>query len=425
MSDAAVPPASVASLLREIDSIGTDPQRGGYSRPVFSTAETDLRGWFTAHAAVRGLDLETDRNGIIWAWWNPSGAPLADAVTTGSHLDSVPGGGQFDGPLGVASALVAVDLLVARGVTPTRALAIMVFPEEEGSRFGIACLGSRLMTGDLDPDRARNLRDSDGNRLSDVARTAGLEPQHMGRDDQALQRIGTFLELHVEQGRGLIDLGQPVAIGSSILGHGRWKLVFSGQGNHAGTTLMTDRADPMIAVARVTVAIRDLARRTTGARATVGRVQPVPGGTNVIASRVDMWLDVRHPDDAVVISLVQAIIHRAGILAAEEGCRVELIEESYSSTVHFDLPLRNRLAAALPGAPILDTGAGHDAGVLSSHLPTAMLFVRNPTGVSHSPEEHVENHDAEVGAQVLADALAGLVQPSTVPAESDHQHTDL
>ena len=126
-----------------------------------------------------------------------------------------------------------------------------------------------------------------------------------------------FLELHVEQGRGLIDLHQPVAIGSSILGHGRWKLVINGQGNHAGTTLMTDRADPMIAAARTTVAIRDLARTVTGARATVGRVQPIPGGTNVIASRVDMWLDVRHPDDEVVVSVVQAIHDQAQLIAAD------------------------------------------------------------------------------------------------------------
>jgi N-carbamoyl-L-amino-acid hydrolase len=129
----------------------------------------------------------------------------------------------------------------------------------------------------------------------------------------------------------------------------------------------------------------------------------------VIASRVDVWLDVRHPEDDMVTSVVQAINHQAQLVADEEGCRVQLVEESYSNTVHFDLPLRDRLAAALPGAPVLDTGAGHDAGVLSSVMPTAMLFVRNPTGVSHSPEEHVEDDDAEAGAVALADALTELV----------------
>jgi N-carbamoyl-L-amino-acid hydrolase len=114
----------------------------------------------------------------------------------------------------------------------------------------------------------------------------------------------------------------------------------------------------------------------------------------------------------VVASIVQAIDHQAQLIAAEEGCRVQLIEESYSNTVHFDRPLRDRLAAALPGAPVLDTGAGHDAGVLSSVIATAMLFVRNPTGVSHSPDEHVEDDDAEAGAVALADALTELVGPA-------------
>ena len=133
--------ASVTSLLGEIATVGADPDRGGYTRPVYSAAETDLREWFIEHATRRSLQVVTDRNGIIWAWWNPTCAPLADAVVTGSHLDSVPGGGAFDGPLGVASALVAVDRLNRSGLRPTRPLAIAVFPEEEGSRFGSRASG--------------------------------------------------------------------------------------------------------------------------------------------------------------------------------------------------------------------------------------------------------------------------------------------
>ncbi|HKU01240.1 MAG TPA: allantoate amidohydrolase, partial [Arthrobacter sp.] len=326
-----------------------------------------------------------------------------------SHLDSVPGGGEYDGPLGVASALIAVDLLKARNVQPRRPLAIAVFPEEEGSRFGVACLGARLLTGELDPDKARNLKDPDGNTYADVAAANGQDPRFIGADYKALQQLGLFVELHVEQGRGLIDLDQPVAIGSSILGHGRWKLSISGEGNHAGTTLMKDRRDPMIAAAKVMVSIRDTARKYKDARATVGRVQPVPGGTNVIASRVDLWIDVRHPEDSVTAALVEAIGLNAKVLAAEEGCTAALGMESLSPTVHFDAGLRDRLQQLLPSAPVLDTGAGHDAGVLAAHLPTAMLFVRNPTGISHSPDELVEDSDAEAGALALADSLAGLL----------------
>lgn len=401
--------ATVTGLLSDIANLGTDPVRGGYTRPVYSAAELDLREWFIHEATRRGLAVETDRNGAIWAWWDTPTKDRTNALVTGSHLDSVPGGGPFDGPLGVASALIAVDILKARGTTPTRPLAVVVFPEEEGSRFGVACLGSRLMTGAIDPYKARNLRDPDGNTFADTAKNNGLDPRYIGRDEELLGQIGAFVELHVEQGRGLIDLNQPIAIASSILGHGRWRLSINGQGNHAGTTLMADRHDPMIAASRTVVAIRDTARNQPHARATVGRIQPVPGGTNVIASRVDFWLDVRHPDDAITAAVVESIHQQAQLIAAEEGCTVELREESLSPTVHFDPGLQQQLEKALPDAPILDTGAGHDAGVLSPYVPTAMVFVRNPSGISHSPEEHVLDEDAETGAQALANALTQLI----------------
>jgi N-carbamoyl-L-amino-acid hydrolase len=411
MTSSAIKPTTdtVSGLLQDISTVGRDTSRGGYSRPVFSGAETELRGWFIYQASRRGLDVHTDQNGIIWAWWDSATGARKDAVVTGSHLDSVPGGGEYDGPLGVASALIAVDILKARGLRPRRPLAIAVFPEEEGSRFGVACLGSRLLTGELDPDKARQLKDPDGNTYAEVAAANGQDPRLIGVDYTTLQQLGVFVELHVEQGRGLIDLNQPVAIGSSILGHGRWKLSIGGQGNHAGTTLMKDRRDPMIAAAKAVVGIRDIARKYRDARATVGRLQPVPGGTNVIASRVDLWIDVRHPDDSVTAALIEAIRLNAQTIAAEEGCSASLTVESLSPTVHFDGGLRDRLKELLPAAPVLDTGAGHDAGVLSSHVPTAMLIIRNPTGISHSPGELVEDWDAEAGGVALADSLAGLL----------------
>ena len=284
-----------------------------------------------------------------------------------------------------------------------------MFPEEEGSRFGIACLGSRLLTGDLDPAKAAGLRDADGVTFAEAAAGHGLDPAQLGRDEEALGRIGVFVELHVEQGRGLVDLGQPVAVGSSILGHGRWRLRLMGEGNHAGTTLMSDRRDPMVAAGAIIGAIRDIARGQPEARATVGRLVPVPGGTNVIASQVDLWLDARHPDDTVIAAVVAAINDRAAAIAADEGCTATLVEESVSPTVQFDAQLRDRIRAALPAAPLLPTGAGHDAGVLATEVPTGMVFVRNPTGVSHSPSEHVDDPDTDAGAHALAD---GAAQPS-------------
>lgn len=399
----------VASLMAGIADVGRDPVRGGYSRPVYSTAELDLRSWFVAEAAARGLEVEIDRNGVIWAWWDVASGDRTGALVTGSHLDSVPGGGAFDGPLGVASALAAIDLLRERGARPDRAVAIAVFPEEEGSRYGVACLGSRILTGAIPIERALALKDDDGSTFAERSRSAGVDPSRMGPDPERLALIGAFVELHVEQGRGLADLGRPVAIGSSILGHGRWRLSFTGQGNHAGTTLMRDRRDPLVAAAGLVAGIPGLARAHDGARATVGRLRPIPGGTNVIASRVDAWLDVRHPDDRVTARLVAEIAALAEELAAGQGCGVVVREESFSPTMSFDAALRRRLETALPGAPVLETGAGHDAGVLAARLPAAMLFVRNPSGVSHSPEEHVEDADAERGAEALAGVLMGAI----------------
>ncbi len=401
--------ATVSGLLRDVRDVGRDVARGGYSRFSLGSADREMREWFCAEAERRSLEVEVDRNGAIWAWrWGVHGT-REHGIVTGSHLDSVPGGGQFDGPLGLASALVAVDLLDDRGVLGERPLAIVVFPEEEGARFGQACLGSQLMTGALDPSQVLGIRDVDGTSLAEALAGVGVDPDRVGRDDDAIGRIDAFVELHVEQGRGLVDLGQPVAIASSIIGHGLWRMTLVGEGNHAGATRMTDRRDPMVAAAATVVAIRDVALSVPEARATVGRIALTPGGTNVIASRVDLWIDVRHPDDSVAAAVVEQIRERASEVAASERCRVELVEESYGGAVHFDEALRGRLESALPDAPVLPTGAGHDAGVLAAAVPTAMLFTRNPTGVSHSPEEQIEDVDAEAGARALAVVLQDLL----------------
>ncbi|GAB3565415.1 allantoate amidohydrolase [Amycolatopsis endophytica] len=379
------------SLLDDLADVGRAPG-GGYARHGFDRAEAEMRDWFREQAGRRGLDVETDRNGNLWAWW---GTPGPDALVTGSHLDSVPGGGAFDGPLGVISALEAVS----RMDRPARPFAVIVFTEEEGGRFGVPCLGSRLLTGALAPDRARALRDADGVTLAEAAASAGVDPVHIGRDEEALSRIGTFVELHVEQGRGL-DV--PVGVGSTVIEHGRWRFSFMGEGNHAGTTVLGDRHDPMLPAAETVLATRRIAS-TVDARATVGRLVPHPGGTNVIPSTVDLWLDARGHSRDVVAELT-GVAERA---AAAEGCTLTVTEESYSGTVTFDPTLRDRLTDLL-GAPELPTGAGHDAAVLAAHAPTAMLYVRNPTGISHAPEEFAEDTDIEAGVVALTRVLESL-----------------
>jgi N-carbamoyl-L-amino-acid hydrolase len=198
-------------------------------------------------------------------------------------------------------------------------------------------------------------------------------------------------------------------VASSILSHGRWVLRFIGQGNHAGTTAMGDRRDPMLAAAGAVIAARAIAEAHAGSRATVGRLEPLPGGTNVIASQVDVWLDVRAERDAKTRAVIEEIAAAARDAAAAEGCAVELTEESYSREVAFDPGLRDRIAHALDDAPLLPTGAGHDAGILAAHVPTAMLFVRNPSGISHAPQEFARDEDIRAGTDALVTTLKGLL----------------
>ncbi|MET0132594.1 MAG: allantoate amidohydrolase [Kibdelosporangium sp.] len=399
--------STATELLTAIKDVGTDSTRGGYSRHGFDTAELELREWFTAAAAGRGLDVEVDRNGNIWAWW---GAPGPDALVTGSHLDSVPGGGAFDGPLGVVSGLAAVDALQAKGFKPARPLALMVFAEEEGGRFGVPCLGSRLLTGATPAAAALALKDRAGDTFADAVKAAGLDPGLIGKDEEALGRIGRFVELHVEQGRGLVDLAAPVGVATSILAHGRWRFRFTGEGNHAGATPMTARHDPMLPASQLVLSARWAASSVDGSRATVGRLEPTPGGTNVIASSVDVWLDARAPNDGRTRSVVERITAAAKQSARDEGCELTVTEESYGDAVHFDSELREEVIAALGKVPALPTGAGHDAGILAAHVPTAMLFVRNPTGISHAPAEHAEADDCEAGVEALAKVLEKLAK---------------
>jgi N-carbamoyl-L-amino-acid hydrolase len=393
---------TAVDLLAEIADVGADRARGGYSRHVFDDAERTLREWFTEQAQRRGLDVAADGNGNLWAWW---GEPGPDALLTGSHLDSVPGGGAFDGPLGVACALEAVDLLQDQGFRPSRPFAVVVFAEEEGGRFGLPCLGSKLLTGAVSAEAALALRDPAGVSLAEAAAAAGLDPARMGQDEQALGRIGAYVELHVEQGRLLTPHGAALGVADSILAHGRWRFTVRGHGNHAGTTEIADRHDPMLPAAAAVLAARRAARGD--ARATVGRLVPNPGGTNVIASAVDFWLDARSSTTEDTRGLVDDVIAAAQEAAAAEGCVVEVREESYGDRVDFDAGLRDRLAAEL-AVPVVPTGAGHDAGVLAAVAPTAMLFVRNPSGVSHAPDEHAEPEDCRAGSAALADVLRGL-----------------
>ena len=325
-------------------------------------------------------------------------------VLTGSHLDSVLDGGAYDGPLGVVSALAAIDVLRERGFAPDRPIGIGVFVEEEGSRFGRACLGSRLVTGATTWNEATQLRDRDGTWLADAVADAGLDP---AAGLLSLERVGAFVELHVEQGRDLVERDVAVGLASEIWPHGRWRFDFAGQANHAGTTRMEDRRDPMLAYAMTALAANKQAR-LAGQRATFGRIAVEPNGTNAVPSLVTAWLDARASSDGGLAELVAAIERQAHDRAGRDGTSLTVTAESVSGSVAFDADLAARLAG-LGDWPVIPTQAGHDAGILSAAgIPTAMVFVRNPTGVSHSPDEHADTSDCLAGVEALADVLADL-----------------
>jgi beta-ureidopropionase / N-carbamoyl-L-amino-acid hydrolase len=403
-----------AELWGSLLPLGRDPETGGYRRYSFTEADLACRAWFGEAAARRGMRAEGDRNGNLWAWWDVPGGPAArpgPAVVTGSHLDSVPDGGAYDGPLGVVSAFAAIDRLRADGFTPARAVGVVAFCEEEGGRFGLACLGSRLLTGAATPAAARELTDGDGVTLAHAMAAAGLDPARLGPDDELLNRIGAFVELHIEQGSALHGRGAAVAIAEGIWPHGRWRLDFTGRADHAGTTRLADRRDPMLPYAAAVLEARQAAS-AHGGLATIGKVAAEPGAANAISSSVRAWLDARAPDQGVLDHVVSQV-EAAGRRAAEaQGVGFSIRRESFTPPVEFDPALRARLSGALEArgitAPVLATGAGHDAGVLAARLPAAMLFVRNPSGVSHSPAEHAERDDCEAGVAALAAVLAEL-----------------
>ncbi|WP_341925577.1 allantoate amidohydrolase [Nocardioides psychrotolerans] len=399
-------------MWADLAPIGRSAASGGYFRQPFLGAETELRAWFVEQAVARGLAVEVDGVGNVVAWWDPVGVDAASpALLTGSHLDSVLDGGAYDGPLGVVSALAALDLLRSRGVLPQRRIGVSVFAEEEGSRFGLACLGSRLATGALSWADAQELRDRDGVFLGDALASVGLPGAAEG-GLLDLSGVGTFVELHVEQGRDLVDRGAAVGVASEIWPHGRYRFDLTGEANHAGTTRMEDRADPMLTYAMTALAANKQAR-LSGSRATFGRIEVEPNGTNAVPSRVTAWLDARCASDADLADLVAAVTRQASERAERDGTALVVTAESVSASVAFDATLATAVAADHAGGdwPVIPTQAGHDAGILSAAgIPTAMLFVRNPSGVSHSPAESAELPDCLVGVSALADTLERLAR---------------
>ncbi len=388
-------------------AIGKLPS-GGYQRFAWTPEDASAQEWFRTVAIEIGLELETDRNGNIWAWW---GAPGPGTILTGSHLDSVADGGTYDGGLGLVSGLLAVDELRRQGVQPTRPIAVVAFADEEGGRYNSACFGSSLMAGVKHPEDLVDRVDAEGVSMRQALSDFGVDPDGLGPDPKRVEWIDVMVELHVEQGRGLVHHDAVVGLATAIWPHGRWQITLDGEANHAGTTQLEDRRDPALVVAGAIQAARDVAGELESL-ATIGKLSVEPNAPNAVPSRLIAILDARCPDDETLAQLVATISGRVQALADEHGVGFSITNQSIAARVDFDTDLyaacerslvsRGRKVIGVP------TAAGHDAGALAASFPTAMLFVRNETGISHSPAEYATTEDCVEGTIALAEILQDL-----------------
>ncbi len=340
------------------------------------------------------MSVGTDAVGNLRGLWQPEGV-AGKRLLLGSHIDTVPDAGAFDGVLGVVLALEWVG--IARELQIPLAIEVIAFSEEEGVRYGVPFLGSRAVAGIFDL-KMLAYEDADGVRMDDAILAFGLDPGKIGEavlDDNVLG----YVEIHIEQGPVLEAEGLALAVVEGIVGQSRLDLRFTGQANHAGTTPMHLRRDALAAAAEWMIAVEATARAAEGLVATVGKIAAEPNAGNVISGVVDVSLDVRHMSDSVRTDAVQEFIRSAQAIAHRRGLEVEWVEKMNERSVTMDRILSSDLMAAVEAAGFpakkMQSGAGHDAMVMAQRVPAAMLFLRSPGGVSHHPAEAVLEEDVE------------------------------
>jgi beta-ureidopropionase / N-carbamoyl-L-amino-acid hydrolase len=397
---------SLAARLRDLDDIGVGPE--GVYRLAWTEEDAATRAWFERQAADIGLRVERDPAGNLWAcpnqeppWWG-----------IGSHLDSVRGGGRFDGPLGVACAFeVAAAVAPAIEAGEAGPVAVVSFADEEGARFNTPTFGSKALAGRLDLPVVLARRDDAGVGLSDAMRAAGVDPDGIAAAQSWLEQLAGFVEIHIDQTTELAGAAEPVGLVSSLAARMRLEVLLRGRADHAGTTPRGERRDALAAAARLIVAAEDLAEADPSLTVTTSRILAKPNAPTTIAAEVRLWVDARAPGGFGAIDAWHARLDEvAAELAARSGVEIDLSVASRSDAREFSPALLASLAGATDDvlghvAPEVVCFAGHDAGVLAERVPAAMLLVRNESGVSHSPAEDVDLADAAVAARVVAAAL--------------------
>jgi hydantoinase/carbamoylase family amidase len=393
--------SSLAADLEEAGRIGADD--GGVSRFAWTPELARVNEWLVGRLQELGLETEIDAAGNVLGRWEEG---EGTAVLVGSHLDTVPRGGRYDGALGVLAGLDVVRTLKRDGVSLRRPLWIVSFNDEEGSRFQTGMLGSRAFIGDLDPEDWRR------RGVADAMAAGGFDFERLG-EAKAVARVGAYLELHIEQGPVLEQEGLDLGIVSAIAGLLGFRVRLTGQANHAGTTPMASRRDALAGAARIVLELRDEARSRGDMTANVGILTVAPGGFNVIPGTAEFTIDARAGDADAFARAEKFVRETLERVAAEEQLELEVTETHRKQPMPLDPELQELLAqgAAAEGATArsMPSGAGHDAMVLAKHVPAAMLFVPSRAGISHSPDEYTSPEQCELGARVLARAVRALV----------------
>jgi allantoate deiminase len=370
-----------------------------FATPALVRAGELVAGWMEE----AGMTVRHDGVGNVIGRLGAGDRPLV----LGSHLDTVPDAGRFDGALGILAGIAVVERLAEQGDSLVRPIEVVAFADEEGIRYGVPYLGSAAYAGSFDPAWLE-LVDADGISVADAIRAAGCDPDaatSAGRPD-----LVGYLELHIEQGPVLEDEGIPVGVVDAIAGQTRASLAFHGRAGHAGTLPMDGRRDALAAAAEVVLAVERLGRKTAGLVATVGSLAVEPGASNVVPGEARLSLDARSRVDAVRSAAVAALREEAKRIASRRGIELAWAVLAESPAVEMAPALRSALAEAIAseGLPVrgLVSGAGDEATVLARVCPAAMLFVRCAGGVSHDPRESVAERDVAVALDVLERAVS-------------------
>jgi allantoate deiminase len=380
---------------------------GRITRRFLTPPTRDVHAHLRQRMEALGMTVHVDAAGNLRGLWHPAAATNGRLIL-GSHIDTVPNAGAFDGVLGVAIAIEWVEL--AQRLRLPLAIEVIAFSEEEGVRYGLPYLGSRAVAGRFDSSLLA-LTDAEGITVDAALRDFGLDPSRIGEAVAANDAV-CFVEIHIEQGPLLEAEGLSVAAVTGIVGQTRLTLTFTGHANHAGTAPMHLRRDALAAAAEWISAVEALAQSTEGLAATVGRVTVEPNVGNVVAGVARASLDVRHAHDATRLSAVEELLRHANAIAVSRGLTLERTAQLEQPAVPMDERLTALMGAAIEAAgyPMksMPSGAGHDAIVMAGRLPTAMLFLRSPGGVSHHPAESVREEDVEASLHVGREFLVRL-----------------